>query len=63
MPVNKIVNSFEEAVADIHDGSVVILGGFGSANGTPSNLIRALASQGAQGLTLKLGTFSGGRSI
>lgn len=42
--VNKIVESVEEAVADIQDGSVICIGGFGYA-GTPFCLIRALADR------------------
>ena len=61
MPINKIVSSFDEAVADIFDGAVILLGGFGPANGCPSNLIRALAKQGAKNLTLVANTPGLGR--
>lgn len=43
MPINKIFNSFDEAVADIFDGAVILIGGFGPANDCPSYFIRALA--------------------
>jgi 3-oxoadipate CoA-transferase alpha subunit len=41
----------EEAVADVADGSVVMIGGFGSA-GQPVELIEALIGQGARDLTV-----------
>ncbi len=40
--VNKIVESVDEAVRDIRDGSVIGIGGFGYA-GTPFALLKALA--------------------
>ncbi|MFC2004515.1 CoA transferase subunit A [Chloroflexota bacterium] len=63
MAINKIFSSFDEAVADIFDGAVILLGGFGPANGCPSNLIRALAKQGAKNLTLVANTPGHGRDI
>jgi len=54
--INKVVGSFEEAVADIFDGAVILMGGFGPANGTPSNLLRALSGQGAKKMTLVANT-------
>ena len=41
----------ERAVADIHDGATVMIGGFGNA-GMPSALIDALIAQGARELTI-----------
>ena len=49
--INKIVLSVGEAVADIHDGATVMIGGFGTA-GMPSELIDALIEQGARDLTI-----------
>jgi len=49
--INKIVRSAEAAVADIHDGATVLIGGFGTA-GMPSELIDALIEQGARDLTI-----------
>lgn len=40
-----------EAVADIHDGATVMIGGFGEA-GSPIELIHALIDQGARDLTV-----------
>lgn len=62
MSINKILNSFDEAVADVFDGAVIFMGGFGPANGTPSNLLRALAKQGAKNLTLVGNTPGYGRA-
>jgi 3-oxoacid CoA-transferase A subunit len=60
--INKIAVSFDEAVADIFDGAVILIGGFGPANGCPSNLIRALAKKGARNLTLVANTPGRGRA-
>jgi 3-oxoadipate CoA-transferase alpha subunit len=49
--INKISGSLEAAVADIHDGATVMIGGFGNA-GMPSALIDALINQGARELTI-----------
>ena len=49
--INKIVPSLAEAVAGIHDGAVVMISGFGGA-GLPTDLIDALAAQGAKNLTI-----------
>jgi len=49
--INKIVPSVTAAVADIHDGATVMIGGFGTA-GMPSELIDALIAQGARDLTV-----------
>lgn len=46
-----IVETADEAVASIGDGSTVLVGGFGLA-GMPLDLIDALVRQGATGLTL-----------
>ncbi len=49
--INKIVPSAAAAVADIHDGATVMIGGFGTA-GMPSELIDALIDKGARDLTI-----------
>ena len=49
--INKIIATLEEAVADVHDGATVMIGGFGNA-GMPSALIDALIAQGARELTI-----------
>jgi 3-oxoadipate CoA-transferase alpha subunit len=59
--INKVVASFDEAVKDVYDGAVIMMGGFGPANGTPSNLLRALAKQGAKNLTIVANTPGVGR--
>ncbi len=48
--MNKVVAGAEEAIADIVDGSVIMIGGFGLC-GIPENLIRALARKGPKNLT------------
>lgn len=49
--IDKTVGSVAEAVAGIHDGATVMIGGFGRA-GQPVELIDALIEQGASGLTI-----------
>ena len=61
MAINKLLDSFDKAVADVFDGAVILIGGFGPANGTPSYLIRALVRQGAKNLTLVGNTPGQGR--
>lgn len=52
MPVDKVWDSFDAAVADVADGSMVHIGGFGTAADFPSYLIAALARKGVTGLTI-----------
>jgi 3-oxoacid CoA-transferase subunit A len=49
MPINKVVESCEQAVADIPEGATIMLGGFGVC-GIPENLIAALAGRGVRNL-------------
>ncbi len=49
--INKYVDSLVEAVANIHDGATVLIGGFGESGG-PLELIHALIDQGAKDLTV-----------
>jgi 3-oxoacid CoA-transferase subunit A len=49
--VKKIGQSFKEAVADIQDGSTLMVGGFGLC-GIPENLILALVEKGVKDLTV-----------
>src|SRR6202521_1620447 len=48
--MNKVVASADEAIRDVGDGSVIMLGGFGLC-GIPENLIRALVRKGSKDLT------------
>jgi len=48
---SKIINSADEAVAPIKDGSVIMVGGF-MACGTPEILIDALVRKGVKNLTI-----------
>ena len=50
--MNKIVPTFADAVADIPDGSTLMIDGFAGPGGTPQNLIRALRDHGARDLTI-----------
>ncbi|HAV37894.1 MAG TPA: 3-oxoadipate CoA-transferase, partial [Massilia sp.] len=49
--IDKTCETLERAVADVHDGATVMIGGFGNA-GMPSRLIDALINQGARELTI-----------
>ncbi|HEV7813583.1 MAG TPA: 3-oxoacid CoA-transferase subunit A [Janthinobacterium sp.] len=49
--INKLMPSVADAVADIHDGATVMIGGFGGA-GQPADLINALIAQGARDLVI-----------
>jgi len=49
--INKQIQSAADAVADVFDGAVVMIGGFGEA-GSPIELIHALIDQGASNLTV-----------
>jgi 3-oxoacid CoA-transferase subunit A len=49
--VNKIIPSAAEAVADIQDGAVLVVGGFGLC-GNPENLIAAIHAKGVKDLTI-----------
>src|SRR5712691_10843313 len=48
--INKVVASADEAVRDIKDGSLLVVGGFGLC-GIPENLIAALVKLGVKDLT------------
>ena len=48
---SKIRDSIESALADIHDGATIMIGGFGLA-GQPQELIDGLVNRGAKDLTI-----------
>jgi 3-oxoacid CoA-transferase len=48
--INKVISGADAAVADIHDGATLMLGGFGLC-GIPENSIDALLRSGAKDLT------------
>ena len=52
MPVNKVVQSFAQAVEDVPNGAVIMMDGFGGAGGMPQQLILALRDQGAREMTI-----------
>src|SRR5256714_10056259 len=49
--MNKVVRDAHEAIADVHDGAIIMLGGFGLC-GIPENLINALRDKGSKDLTI-----------
>ena len=57
--INKVVESFEQAVADVPDGAVIMIGNFAGPGGTPFYLIQALRKQGAKNLTIIANTAGG----
>ena len=50
--INKIVGSFDEAVADMADGSTLLIGGFAGPGECPSYLIAAVARKAVKDLTI-----------
>src|ERR1700731_1106247 len=48
--MNKVVANADEAIRDVGDGAVIMIGGFGLC-GMPENLIRALVRKGSKNLT------------
>ena len=52
MTINKVFLSFQEAVADVHDGATIMFGGFVGKPGSPTNLIIALRDKGVKNLTV-----------
>lgn len=48
--MNKLVSNADEAIRDIPDGAIIMLGGFGLC-GIPENCIAALVKKGVKGLT------------
>ena len=48
--MNKVVANADEAIRDVDDGAVIMIGGFGLC-GIPENLIRALVKKGSKNLT------------
>jgi 3-oxoacid CoA-transferase A subunit len=63
MAINKVVGSFEEAVADICDGAVLLIGGFGGSGESPAWLIRAIASKGVKNLTIVCNSTGWGKNM
>jgi len=51
MAINKVFASADEAVADIHDGAVILVGGFGPIVSTPSKLLEAVSKLLVKDLT------------
>jgi 3-oxoacid CoA-transferase subunit A len=49
--MKQVYTSFQDAVADIHDGATLMVGGFGLC-GIPENLILALVEKGVKDLTV-----------
>jgi 3-oxoacid CoA-transferase subunit A len=48
--MNKVISSADEAIKDIRDGAIIMLGGFGLC-GIPENCIAALVKKAVKGLT------------
>jgi 3-oxoacid CoA-transferase subunit A len=48
--MNKVVANAEAAISDIHDGAIIMFGGFGLC-GIPENCIKALVKKGTKNLT------------
>ena len=57
--INKVFETFEEAVKDVPDGAIIMVGNFAGPGGTPFYLIQALRKQGAKNLTIVANTAGG----
>jgi 3-oxoacid CoA-transferase A subunit len=57
--INKVFETFEDAVKDVPDGAVIMVGNFAGPGGTPFYLIQALRRQGAKNLTIVANTAGG----
>ncbi len=57
--MKKMYTAYADAVADIEDGAMVMVGGF-TGRGTPSNLLLALREKGPKNLTIIRNDASGG---
>ena len=60
MEVNKLINSINDAVAEVFDGATIMIGGFGEA-GSPVELIHALIDHGSKNLTVIANNAGNGR--
>lgn len=60
--INKIFETFDQAVADVPDGATIMFSGFGNP-GVPLNLVDALLRQGAKDLVGISNRAGGGRGI
>ncbi|HLH76159.1 MAG TPA: 3-oxoacid CoA-transferase subunit A [Candidatus Binataceae bacterium] len=50
--INKIVASFDQAVADMRDGALILVGGFGGPADCANYLMAAVARRGVKNLTI-----------
>ncbi|MFC1981454.1 3-oxoacid CoA-transferase subunit A [Chloroflexota bacterium] len=50
--INKICESFDQAVSDIPDGALILVFHFATSGGTPQNLLWSLKNQGVKDLTV-----------
>src|SRR3989344_1815090 len=57
--VNKIFESFDAAVSDVFNGASIMIGCFAGPGGFPYYLVRALAKQGTNNLTIISNTAGG----
>ena len=63
MALNKVIASFDEAVADVHDGAVLLIGGFGTVISCASRLIEAIGRRDVKDLTVVGNTAGFGEEI
>ncbi len=63
MAINKIVATMDEAVADIHDGAMIHVGGFGTIASAPSHLLEAVSKLDVKDLTVVSNSGGFGKEI
>lgn len=52
MSISKVKRTYEEALDDVFDGAIIMVGGFGGPGGSPSGLIWALSKRKVRNLTI-----------
>jgi len=57
--MDKVVASADEAIADLPDGAIVALAGFGLGHRFPNTLLQALRDKGTKGLTVVCNSLGG----
>jgi len=63
MAINKVVASVEEALADVFDGAMILVGGFGNIWNAPSYLLTALSQMPVKNLTVVSNSGGFGKEI
>ncbi len=63
MAINKVVSTMAEAVAGVHDGAMIHVGGFGTIASAPSSLLEAVSELDVKDLTVVSNSGGFGKEI